>query len=103
MKVILFKDISQFISSLEKPTRSKWARLLDLLVIYGGELGMPHARRIDSSLSELRIRGSQEIRAFYTQRGEYLLILHAFIKKTNKIPIRELQMAQKRLRDIDNI
>lgn len=97
MKMVVLTEVDEFISSLEKPTRAKWIRHLELLEHYGGALGMPHARRITSVLSELRLRGKQEVRAFYTCDNNSIIVLHAFLKKTQKIPEREIETAKKRL------
>jgi len=64
MKLILFAEVDEFAENLEKPTRAKWTRHLILLSQNGLLLGMPHARKINDSLFELRIRGKQEVRAF---------------------------------------
>lgn len=97
MKMVICTEVDEFIATLEKPARAKWIRHLGLLEHYGGSLGMPHARRITSVLSELRLRGRQEVRAFYTCDNDCIIILHAFVKKTQKIPEREIETAKKRL------
>jgi len=97
MQLIIFKEVDVFAESFQKPTRAKWLRNITLLTQYGDNLGMPHARRLTSNLSELRIRGTQEIRAFYACIGDKVFIVHAFIKKTQKIPKREIEIAEKRL------
>ena len=97
MKMLILTEVDEFISTLEKTTRAKWIRHLGLLEQYGGSLGMPHARRITSMLSELRLRGRQEVRAFYTCDHDRITVLHAFVKKTQKIPEREIETAKNRL------
>lgn len=96
MDIILHRDVDEFIDSLERPTRAKWARLIDLLALYGLSLGMPHARRLPEGFIELRVRGKQEIRAFALTSGNQIMILHAFIKKTQKIPLKEIMIAKQR-------
>lgn len=81
MNVILSHDVDTFIDTLEKSTRSKWFRHLELLQTYGRYLGMPHARRIDASLSELRIRGKQEVRAFLLLYGRIRLYTSCIFKE----------------------
>ncbi|OGG12426.1 hypothetical protein A2875_01490 [Candidatus Gottesmanbacteria bacterium RIFCSPHIGHO2_01_FULL_46_14] len=96
MELIIHTEVDAFVATLEKPTRSKWTRHLLLLEQYGKALGMPHARKITSTLSELRIRGTQEVRALYAFEQGRICILHAFLKKTQKIPAREIATAEKR-------
>ena len=46
---------------------------------------------------ELRIRGKQEVRIFYTfNRGE-IILLHCFLKKSQQIPSKEIKIALQKL------
>ncbi len=103
MKLIIHKDVDAFITTLQKPTQGKWLRSLILLEVYGKNLGMPHARRLTSNLSELRIRGNQEVRAFFTVDDDQVRIIHAFVKKTQKIPQREIEIAENRLKRLTEV
>jgi phage-related protein len=69
---------------------------------YGTDLRLPHSRAFGSGLFELRPRGRSGIgRAFYCfMIGHRVVILHAFIKKTQETPDRELKTARKRLKDL---
>lgn len=91
------EEIEKFIKSLQKSSKSKLSRLTRLLIEHGPSLGMPHSRKLSPRLYELRIRGRQEIRFFYFCKANVIIILHGFIKKTQKIPQRELDQAHKLL------
>ena len=91
------KPVEEFIIDLDAVTRAKITRSLELLKYYGHNLMMPHSKKISQGLYELRIRGKTEIRIFYTFRGDVIYLLHAFQKKTQKIPQRELEIAKHRL------
>jgi len=91
------EEAEEFIEFLQKSSKSKLSRLVKLLIQYGPDLGMPHSRKLSKRLYELRIRGSQEVRFFYFRKVESIIILHGFIKKTQKIPSRELMKANKLL------
>lgn len=69
---------------------------------FGSNLGMPHARSIEDGLIELRIKSKEGIaRVFYcTLVGKRIIMLHSFIKKSNKIPKKELQIAKNRMRKV---
>lgn len=97
MQVLLLKEVDDIIQTLQKPTQAKWLRQLTLLTHYGKDLGMPHVRQVRGRMRELRVRGSQEIRAFFLITEDQTVIVHAFVKKTQKIPQREIDTAQKRL------
>ncbi len=93
MHIQIDHDVEAFIASLEKPTIAKVLRTIDLLERFGRQLGMPHCKRVNRDLYELRIRGQQEVRIFYALRGERAHLLHGFIKKSQRIPQREIDQA----------
>ena len=64
----------------------------------GWPLGMPLIRKIDKDLWEVRTRLENGIaRVFFTVDGEYMILLHGFIKKSQKTPQNELKTALTRL------
>ena len=98
MKIIFFNStIEKFLLSLEKSAYSKTLKQIKLLENLGYELGMPYSRQIDNNLYELRIRGRQEVRIFYCFYDRKVYILHVFIKKSQKIPRREINVAKRRI------
>lgn len=62
-----------------------------------------HTEALDGGLFEIRAKGREGIgQAFYCARkGQHLVILHEFIKKSQKTPKRELRLARKRMKEID--
>ena len=91
------KIVKRFIYSQESRIRTKATHLLDLLEAYGPRLGMPYVKRITNNLYELRIRGKEEIRIFFSFKGSYIYLLHVFKKKTQKTPQKEINIALQRL------
>ena len=89
--------VKKFIDLVQISTKAKLTRAVRLMIEYGPDLGMPLSRKIDSQLYELRIRGTQEVRIFYTYFKKTIVMLHGFVKKTQKIPRRELEKAHKHL------
>ena len=83
---------------------ARYLRLTDLLLEFGANLGMPHTRAMGDGLFELRVKGIEGIaRVFYcTMIGQKIIVLHSFVKKTEKTPQRELKLAQRRLREVKN-
>jgi len=69
---------------------------------FGPNLGMPHSRSMGGGLFELRPHGREGIgRAFYCfVVGQRVIILHAFIKKTQGTPKKELKIARKRMKEV---
>ena len=94
------KSVEEFLKSLEKSSIAKATHLLDLLEKHGPFLGPPHSKKISKNLYELRIRGRQEIRIFYSFAGNKIYLLSAFQKQSRKTPKREIETAYERLKDI---
>lgn len=100
---ILDSSLERFIKSLEKSTIAKVLRTLNLLEKFGYELGLPHSKKISNRLYELRIRSAQEVRIFYTFCKSQIFLLHGFIKKTQKVPQKEIHTALQKLKTLDTI
>ena len=79
-----------------------YARLIELLAEYGPSLRLPHSRAFGDGLFELRPHGRSGIgRAFYCfMVGKRVVVLHAFIKKSQQTPDHELKLARKRLKEL---
>lgn len=79
-----------------------YARMMELLMEFGPDVRMPHSRAMGDGLFELRPRGREGIgRAFYCFLiGRRIVILHAFIKKSQNTPYRELRTARKRMKEV---
>jgi len=79
-------------------------RLIGLMQEHGADLRLPHSRAMGQGLFELRCKGPEGIgRVFYcTMVGREIVILHSFIKKTQKTPDKELHIARKRLKELNH-
>ena len=95
------KPVETFIVSLPKKTQAKVAHVIDLLHEHGHKLGMPYSKQLSGGLYELRIRSVPSVRIFYTFRKMNIYLLHAFKKKTQNTPRKELETARKRLETLD--
>ena len=69
---------------------------------YGSDLGMPHTRAMGEGLFELRLKAAEGIvRVFYcTLVGRRIVMLHQFIKKSEKAPRKELEIAKRRMKEV---
>lgn len=81
---------------------AKYLRIVDMIEIHGPDLGMPHTKAMGNGLFEIRAKGQEGIgRAFFcTIVNKEVVILHGFIKKTDKTPSKELEIAYKRLQEV---
>jgi len=100
---ILDASLEKFIKNLQKPTAAKVLRTIDLLEKFGQKLGAPHAKKISPRLFEIRIPGKQEVRIFYSFHKSQIFLLHGFIKKSQKIPHREIKIALQKLKLLDRV
>ena len=65
---------------------------------YGWPVGMPIARKFADDLWELRSRLKTGIaRTFFTVYAGHIVLVHGFVKKTKKTPVKELALAKRRL------
>ena len=81
-----------------------YARLVELLAEHGPSLRLPPSRAFGDGLFELRPRGRSGIgRAFYCFLvGKRIVVLHAFVKKAQQTPDRELKLARKRFKEVQH-
>jgi phage-related protein len=68
-------------------------------VQFGWPLGMPLVDHLDSGIWEVRTRLSNRIaRVLFALDGDVMVLLHGFIKKEQKTPKPELDLAKERLK-----
>jgi len=66
---------------------------------FGWPLGMPLIRKLEADLWEVRSRLPHRIaRVIFTVEGNRMVLLHGFIKKSQKTPVEDLQLARQRLK-----
>ncbi|MEK9156901.1 MAG: type II toxin-antitoxin system RelE/ParE family toxin [Patescibacteria group bacterium] len=95
-----FPDLVEYVNELDSTTHVKVGRTLEALQKYGSEIGMPYSKMIDKNLFELRTQGKKRVRILYAFHQDMAVILLIFVKKTKKIPIREIELAKTRKRDL---
>jgi Phage-related protein len=68
---------------------------------YGRPIGMPLIRKLEPGLWEVRSRVALGIaRVLFTVDGDALVLLHGFVKKSHKMPTKDLELAMRRLADL---
>ena len=95
-------EVEKKILSLPSGLLARYLRLTDLMLEFGSNLGMPHTKSLGEGLIELRVKSKEGIaRVFYcTMVGSRIVMLHLFIKKSNKIPKKEIQIAKNRMKEV---
>jgi len=84
---------------------ARYYKYAELMEQHGPNLGMPHSKAMGKSLYELRVSGGDgKSRIFYcVLKEKKITILHSFIKKTQKTPKKELNIARKRQKEVENV
>lgn len=94
--------VSDFLDTLQQQTQSKVLRIFHNIEEYGLQSVIPHIKKLSGTpFWEIRILGQDSIRIIYVVAMEFqILVLHGFIKKTQKTPLKELEIANKRYQKI---
>lgn len=96
------RSVKEAVDHLDKSIKSKFIAIVNTMLDEGPDLGMPFTKAMGSGLFEIRAKGHAGIaRGFFcTIKNRKIVILHVFIKKTNKTPQKELELARKRLTEV---
>jgi phage-related protein len=89
------KEYKRFYRKVQLKFR-KYFRVLEL----EGRLEEPEGKRLNSKLCEARVKMEGAYRGFYSEiKNNRIVFLRFFIKKSNKTPKKEIEIAMNRLRD----
>ena len=92
------------ILTLPKTLQARFLSLTDRMEIYGANLGEPHTKTFGDGLFELRLKGAEGIaRVFYcTLVSRRIVMLHSFVKKSQKTSLKEKRIAETRMNEVKN-
>jgi phage-related protein len=81
---------------------ANYLHILEIVEEFGPAIGKPYTAPMGSGLFEIRAKGKEGIgrSLFCTVKGKEIIILHSFIKKTQKTPKKELEKARKRMKEL---
>jgi phage-related protein len=91
------------VEALPRDLRARLRRIVDLIEANGlPALRPPDVKHLEGKLWEIRLKARSGIaRSIYvTASGERVMILRTFVKKTQKAPRREIELAQERARKV---
>lgn len=94
--------VQEEILALPDTLAARYIVLTRRMVALGPHLGEPHTKAFGEGLCELRLKGAEGIaRVFFCALvGKRIVMLHSFIKKSDKTPLRERKIAECRLKEI---
>jgi phage-related protein len=90
--------------ALPEDIRARFQRIVELIKSKGlSEMREPYVKHLEGKLWEMRMKGRDGIaRSIYiTASGQRIVILHSFMKKTQKTPKPALELARARAKEIE--
>jgi phage-related protein len=95
--------VKEFIDSLSVEGQAKYILITQLLREYGIHVKEPYVRQITGhkKLYEIRIRDKSGISRilYFAHSGKKFVLLHGFVKKTDKTPSREIEITEQRIKE----
>ena len=94
--------VAEEVLALPDTLAARYVVLTRRMVAVGPNLGAPHTDAFGDGLFELRLKGKEGIARvlFCALVGRRIMMLHSFIKKTQKTPLREIEIARKRMKEV---
>lgn len=95
-------DLQEQITELPDTLAAKYVVLTRRMIALGPNLGEPHTKAFGDALFELRLKGAEGIaRVFFcTLVGKLIVMLHSFVKKSDRMPVRGRVLAENRMKEI---
>jgi len=96
------EQVQSDILSLPASLQARYIALTQRMLEHGPNLGLPHTDAFGGGLFELRLKAKEGIaRVFFcTVIDCEIVMLHCFVKKTQKTPRKELEIAKTRMKEI---
>ena len=91
------------LASLPEDMRARFVRIAELIEAVGlPNVREPHVKHIRDSIWEIRLKGKAGIaRALYvTASGQRVVVVRVFVKKTEKTPKSEIELAMARAKEL---
>lgn len=90
------------ILALPDTLAARYIVLTRRMIVLGLNLGAPHTKAFGHGLFELRLKGSEGIaRVFFCMLvGKRIVMLHSFVKKSEKTPLREREIAEACMKEV---
>lgn len=104
-KVTFYSEkVEQETLALPKGILANFLRIAEMVEEFGPDLGRPHTAPLGKGLFEIRAKGREGISrsVFCTVKGNEIVILMTVIKKTSTIPKRQMDTANKRMKEVQD-
>ena len=96
------EPVREWLQSLPREDRRRIG--IDLKTVqFGWPLGMPLVRKLESGIWEVRSSLDRRIaRVLFTTVGETMILLHGFIKKSQRTPVGDIELARSRKAELEH-
>ncbi|WP_281188872.1 type II toxin-antitoxin system RelE/ParE family toxin [Vibrio harveyi] len=97
-----YDGVEQDILQMPPKLQARMIRLLELMEEHGANLGEPHTKSMGDGLFEIRAKAQEGIGRgmFCYLEGKNIKVLHAFVKKTQKTPKKDIKLAKNRMKEV---
>ena len=103
-QIEFFNDVARAeVEDLPADFRSRFERIGELIRTHGlKRVGEPYVKHLEGKIWEIRMKGRDGVaRSLYvTAAGRRVIVLRTFIKKTQKTPRREIDLAVQRAKEL---
>lgn len=96
--------VKEWLDELANEPKAEIFRVFQMLSKYGIDLGLPFVRPLESKIYEIRAKDKSGIYRvlYFAHRDKTFILLHGFIKKSQKTPRKEIDIALKRMKEVKN-
>jgi len=101
-KIDFYIGVDEQILAMPPKIQARMLKLLELMERHGANLGPPHTEAMGDGLFEIRAKAQEGIGRglFCYLQGKHVMVLHAFVKKSQKTPMKDLELARQRQQEV---
>ncbi|TGN38216.1 type II toxin-antitoxin system RelE/ParE family toxin [Marinobacter confluentis] len=101
-EIELYGKVDEDLADMPPKIQARMLRLMDLMEKHGANLGAPHTKPLGDELFEIRAKAKEGIGRgiFCYMEGRRIVVLHVFVKKDQKTPKKDLELAKERLKEV---
>ena len=98
------EPVKEFLLSVDLKMRAKILRTIDLLAENGTTLRMPYSEHLEDGIFEIRVKSGSDISRvlYFFVIGRKIVLTNGFVKKTQKTPKNEIELAKKYRNEVLN-
>ena len=96
------QPVKEWIDTLELKLQLKIFRAFELLEDFNIHLKAPYVKPLEDKLYELRVKDAKGIYRiiYFAHTGQTFVMLNGFVKKSQKTPKKEIDLAKSRMKEV---